>query len=69
LLISVISQLAEQYGTDVAADMLARSRSNINLNVNTSQLDAMAAMPYDSPTSTKSHVKYDSIGTRTPTTI
>lgn len=33
------SQLAEQYGVDVAAEVMARSRSNL-------QLDAMPTMPY-----------------------
>ena len=33
------SQLAEQYGNDVASEVMARSRSNL-------QLDAMPTMPY-----------------------
>lgn len=63
------SQLAEQYGTEVAADMLARSRSNINLDVpNTAALDAMPTMPYQPPTSTPNYyVKYDSINAQAPT--
>jgi hypothetical protein len=36
-----ISQLAEQYGEDVASDVLARSRSNL-------QLDVVPAEPYAS---------------------
>lgn len=35
------SQLAEQYGNDVASEIMARSRSNL-------QLDAMPTMPYSS---------------------
>jgi len=35
------SQLAEQYGEDVASDVLARSRSNL-------QIDALPAEPYAS---------------------
>lgn len=63
------NQLAEQYGTEVAADMLARSRSNINLDVpNTAALDAMPTMPYQPPTSTPNYyVKYDSINAQAPT--
>ncbi|KAF8802807.1 hypothetical protein BYT27DRAFT_7111548 [Phlegmacium glaucopus] len=53
------SQLAEQYGTNVATDGLSRSRSNIQLD----------SMPYTSLTSTKpppvGHAtKYDSVNTR-----
>ena len=33
------SQLAEQYGADVASEVLARSRSNL-------QLDSLPTMPY-----------------------
>jgi hypothetical protein len=35
------SQLAEQYGPDVASEALARSRSNLNLHV-----DALPTVPY-----------------------
>ncbi|KAF8706307.1 hypothetical protein AX14_013806 [Amanita brunnescens Koide BX004] len=61
------SQLAEQYGHDVASNVLARSRANL------SQFDSMPTMPYQSsPSSTTTpiyHAKYDSIGARTPETI
>jgi len=39
------SQLAEQYGADVATEALARSRSNL-------QLDSVPATPYTSGTQT-----------------
>lgn len=51
------SQLAEQYGNDVASEILARSRSNL-------QLDAMPTVPYSSSlsaSSTYNGAKYDSI--------
>ncbi|KAF8346123.1 hypothetical protein F5887DRAFT_962794 [Amanita rubescens] len=61
------SQLAEQYGRDVASDILARSRANL------SQLDSMPTMPYHgsaaSTTTPVYHAKYDSIGSRTPETV
>ncbi|KAG6864938.1 hypothetical protein C0991_006209 [Blastosporella zonata] len=55
------NQLAEQYGTDVASDILARSRSNV-------QLDSMQKMPYNNNGSehTTYHAKYDSVGSRAP---
>jgi len=63
------SQLAEQYGAEVASDIISRSRSNLNLA-------SMAAMPYSSTTKARSpqkashqsalHVKYDSVGARAP---
>lgn len=37
------SQLAEQYGNDVASEVMARSRSNL-------QLDTMPTMPYTTGT-------------------
>ncbi|EMD30876.1 hypothetical protein CERSUDRAFT_60750 [Gelatoporia subvermispora B] len=52
------NQLAEQYGNDVASEILARSRSNL-------QLDAMPTVPYSSSlsaSSTYNGAKYDSIG-------
>ncbi|KAF8621731.1 hypothetical protein AX15_007531 [Amanita polypyramis BW_CC] len=60
------SQLAEQYGQDVASSVLARSRGNL-------LLDSMPTMPYQSPTANTAvpvyHAKYDSIGARTPDTV
>jgi len=55
------SQLAEQYGTEVAEDILSRSRSNL-------QLDAMPTMPYQQSSSSSylNHAKYDSVGGRAP---
>lgn len=53
------SQLAEQYGSDMASEILARSRSNL-------QLDTMPTMPYPSGQSPTSHNKYDSVGGRAP---
>ncbi|KAG6826093.1 hypothetical protein H0H92_001152 [Tricholoma furcatifolium] len=54
------NQLAEQYGSDVATEIIARSRSNL-------QLDSMPTMPYSSsqqqPASV-SHSKYESLGNR-----
>ena len=53
------SQLAEQYGNDVASEVLARSRSNL-------QLDAMPTMPY-SPSQQSSYAgKYDSVPLKAP---
>jgi len=51
------NQLAEQYGTDVASEVLARSRSNLALN---------ESMQYSgaSPTTVRDHHKYDSLGAR-----
>ncbi|KAI0739515.1 hypothetical protein C8Q80DRAFT_1123930 [Daedaleopsis nitida] len=49
------NQLAEQYGNDVASEVLARSRSNL-------QLDAMPTMPYsNSQQSTAYTGKYDQL--------
>ncbi|OCH87543.1 tetraspanin Tsp2 [Obba rivulosa] len=51
------NQLAEQYGNDVASEILARSRSNL-------QLDAMPTVPYSSSlsaSSTYNGAKYDTI--------
>jgi hypothetical protein len=56
------SHLAEQYGSDVAADILARSRANTHLD----------ASPYTSGnfgadgTYITSHGRYDSLGVRAP---
>ncbi|KAF8231524.1 hypothetical protein L208DRAFT_1398721 [Tricholoma matsutake] len=57
------NQLAEQYGSDVATEIVARSRSNLQLN-------AMPTMPYVQGRSPSySHSKYDSIGGRGPETV
>ena len=55
------SQLAEQYGNDVASEVMARSRSNL-------QLDAMPTMPYSNAASQQSSYvgKYDSLSARAP---
>jgi len=56
------NQLAEQYGNDVASEVLARSRSNL-------QLDVMPTMPYQrggAADSTYSSSKYDTLPGRTP---
>jgi hypothetical protein len=57
------SQLAEQYGSDVASEVMARSRSNLNL-------DAMPTMPYNSGTQASGHSyndsKYGSLRDRAP---
>jgi hypothetical protein len=64
----IYSQLAEQYGADVAAEMLARSRSNINLSTDVSKLDPMSTMLYQTSTPPSSYqAKYDSVSPRTPT--
>ncbi|KAH9854490.1 tetraspanin Tsp2 [Lenzites betulinus] len=51
------NQLAEQYGNDVASEVMARSRSNL-------QLDAMPTMPYSSSTSYNNQSKYDSLANK-----
>ena len=54
------SQLAEQYGNDVASEVIARSRSNL-------QLDSMPNVPYNQ-SATSSYAggggggKYDHLG-------
>jgi hypothetical protein len=57
------SQLAEQYGTDVASEVMARSRSQVNLN-------AMPTMPYHTSSTTSGHSysdsKYGSLRDRAP---
>ncbi|KAI0640324.1 hypothetical protein C8Q77DRAFT_1044304 [Trametes polyzona] len=50
------NQLAEQYGNDVASEVMARSRSNL-------QLDAMPTMPYSSSTS-YGQSKYDNLANK-----
>jgi hypothetical protein len=54
------SQLAEQYGANIATEIVARSRSNLRLNT----------MPYAALTSTTSpvgrHMKYNSLSTHPP---
>ena len=54
------SQLAEQYGNDVASEILPRLRSNL-------QLDTMPTMPY-SATSSFNHGggKYDTLSAKAP---
>ena len=57
------NQLAEQYGSDVAAQIMERSRSNL-------QLDTMQTMSYGGKGSPQSyHAKYDSIGGRAPESL
>jgi len=57
------NQLAEQYGTDVASEVMARSRSQVNLN-------AMPTMPYHTSSTTSGHSysdsKYGSLRDRAP---
>jgi hypothetical protein len=56
------SQLAEQYGSDVASAIVAPSRSNL-------QLDVMPTMPrVQGRSPSYSHSKYDSVGGRGPET-
>ncbi|KAF8069060.1 hypothetical protein FPV67DRAFT_1414877 [Lyophyllum atratum] len=58
------NQLAEQYGTDVASEIIARSRSNLHL-------DSMPTMPYSPLQAQQASVhysQYDSIGSRAPET-
>ena len=60
LLCALCSQLAEQYGANVATKIVARSRSNLRLDT----------MPYAALSSTTSpvgrHMKYDSLSTQPP---
>ncbi|RPD54484.1 tetraspanin Tsp2 [Lentinus tigrinus ALCF2SS1-7] len=51
------NQLAEQYGNDVASEVMARSRSNL-------QLDAMPTMPYSNSSSSSFTGKYDQLGNK-----
>ncbi|KAI0829109.1 tetraspanin Tsp2 [Trametes gibbosa] len=51
------NQLAEQYGNDVASEVMARSRSNL-------QLDSMPTMPYSSSTSYNNQSKYDNLANK-----
>jgi len=55
------NQLAEQYGSDVASEVMARSRSQINL-------DAMPTMSYQNsnPGHTYNDSKYGTLGDRAP---
>jgi len=63
------NQLAEQYGSDVATDILNRSRSNLHLDKTGGASPAgssMMSMPYagnnhGGPTGYQ-HTKYDSVG-------
>jgi hypothetical protein len=52
------SKLAEEYGTDVASEILSRSRPN---------LEVMPTMPYAAPQSTYD-AKYESLNTKSPGT-
>jgi len=47
------SQLAEQYGEDVASEVLARSRSNVNLHADPSGPYATGAQMHSSPFDSK----------------
>ena len=51
------SQLAEQYGNDVASEVMSRSRSNL-------QLDSMPTMPYSGGNAAPSGGKYDQLANR-----
>lgn len=57
-----LSKLAEEYGEDVASEMLSRSRSNLNL----STMEAMPTMPYAAPQQPYHHAKYDSLDAKSP---
>jgi len=59
------SKLAEEYGTDVASEMLARSRSNLNLNASLTNMEAMPTMPYAAP-QPGYHARYDSLPGKSP---
>ena len=56
----LVSQLAEQYGTNIATEIVTRSRSNVQLDT----------MPYAALSSTTSpvgrHMKYNSLSTHPP---
>lgn len=55
------NKLAEQYGEEIATDVISRSRSNLNLD------GGMVSMPYASAVSSSAtHNKYDSVGSRPP---
>ena len=51
------SQLAEQYGNDVASEVIGRSRSNL-------QLDSMPTVPYSGANAAPSGGKYDQLANR-----
>ena len=53
----VCSQLAEQYGNDVASEIMARSRSNL-------QLSEMPTMPYSNSTQSSYTGKYDQLANK-----
>jgi len=55
------NQLAEQYGNDVASEVLARSRSNL-------QLDTMPTMPYQRGMADQTYgsSKYDTLNSKAP---
>ncbi|KAF9445753.1 hypothetical protein P691DRAFT_805241 [Macrolepiota fuliginosa MF-IS2] len=54
-------QLAEQYGNDVATDILSRSRSNLNLSAAASPFSTGAQQP---ATTVHAHAKYESVSSR-----
>lgn len=57
------NQLADQYGSEMAGDIIARSRSNLALDSNNN----MSSMPYAAQSQGSSgyqHTKYDSVGGR-----
>ncbi|KAK0431088.1 hypothetical protein EV421DRAFT_1720857 [Armillaria borealis] len=55
------NKLAEQYGEEIATDVISRSRSNLNLD------GGMVSMPYASAVSSSAtHNKYDSVGSKPP---
>lgn len=47
--LTFISQLAEQYGEDVASEVLARSRSNVNLHADPTGPHTPGAQVHRSP--------------------
>ena len=53
------SQLAEQYGGDVASEILAHSRSNLHL-------DAMPTVPYSTSQQSSYAGKYDNLSAKAP---
>jgi len=55
------NQLAEQYGSDVATEILARSRSNLAVDK-----VSETTTPYSTATATNGHNKYGSLASRPP---
>lgn len=60
---SYAQQLAEQYGTDVAGDILSRSRSNLNLSASASPLSTQGGKS-QLATTVHAHNKYESLSSR-----